>query len=77
MNKTLVCIDHLLQIYRFAYYMCKRVALVVALVQLVDCLYIKITFYNKCSKYASWEIATVGNKIYLAVKIGLQLLDAL
>ena len=75
--ETLVCVYHLLEIKRTLYDMCERVTLVIALIQLIQCLNVKIALHDQCGKDSTWETATIWDKVNASVKIGLQLFDAL
>ena len=75
--KAFVGVYHLLEVYRSVHDMCERVAFVVAFVHLVKRFDIGIALNDDGSEYSSCEISSVGDKIYLAVKVGLQLFDTL
>ena len=76
-QQTLVGVHHLLEVNRTLYNMCKRITLVIALIELVESFDIKVALHNQCSKYSAWEAATIRDEVYATGVVGLQLVEAL
>ena len=77
MYKAFICIYHLFQVEWPFHDVCKGVTLIIALIESVQCLNIKVTLYDQCREDSTWKTPTIWYKIYTAGIIGLQLLDTL
>ena len=77
MYKAFVGVYNLLEVDGSGYYVCERIAFVVLLVDFIDSFDVVSGFKHYGGKYTSGKVATIGDKVYLAIKVGLQLFEAL
>mgnify|MGYP003418671560 CR=1 FL=1 len=52
-DEAFVGVYHLLQVNRDIHDVCERIALIITLVQLVQCLYVEVTFHYYCRQRKS------------------------
>ena len=75
MDKALVGVDHLLQIYLLLNHMHKRIGLIVLTVYLVEFLNIDSILDNYGSEYAARKVTARRDEVDIGVKAALQVLD--
>ena len=76
-DETLVGVDYLLEVKRRVHDVCERVAVIVALIELIECLNVEVALHYYCREDSTCEATTVRDEIDLTVIVGLQLLYAL
>ena len=77
MDKALVGVNYLLQVYLLLNNVHERVSLIILTVYFVELIYIDGVLDNHGSEYATGKVSAIGDEVDIGVKAALQVLDGL
>ena len=75
MDKALVGVDYLLQVYLLLNHMYERIGLIVLTVYLVEFINVNGVLDNSGSEYAACKVTAIRDEVDIGVKTTLQMLD--